>query len=119
MSQTNNNNEQPNKINSGSTVVHDDDIIELKPLKREFSIESGPRILIRDFDVYLCYTDKDNYVIKSCITDEPVANRRYNKKTGYVEKIDPTLEEEDRRLLIIAVDPSAVLAEDYYRSQGY
>ena len=123
MSQTNNNNnndEQTNKTDLGFTVVDVElEDIEIPPMKRENSIQDGPRILTRDFDVYILKYDKDNYVIKSCITDQPVANRRYNKETGYIEKIDPNLEEEDRRLLITALDPLAVLEEDYYKSLGY
>ena len=122
MSQTNNNNdEQTNKTDTGFTVVDvvSDDIIELPPMKREITMMSSVRILTRDFDLYVLQYDKDNYVIKSCITDKPVANRRYNKATGYIEKIDLNLEEEDRRLLITALDPLAVLEEDYYKSLSY
>ena len=122
MSQTNNNDdEQTNKTDTGFTVVdvESDDIIELPPMKREITMMSSLRILTRDFDVYVLQYDKDNYVIKSCITDQPVANRRYNKAAGYIEKIDPNLEEEDRRLLITALDPLAVLEEDYYKSLSY
>ncbi len=87
----------------------------LEPIyPRQTTIE-GPRILTRDFDIYVTQYDKDNFIIKSCITDKPVLNRRYNKITGYVEKIDPTLEEEDRRLVIIAADPTAILEEDYIK----
>lgn len=112
MSQTNNTN------NTDFTVVELEDIKSFVPLARCKTIQ-GPRILIKDTDIYILQCDKNNYIIKSWITDQPVANRRYNKETGYVEKIDPTLEEEDRRLLILAVDPTAILAEDYYKSIGY
>ena len=115
MSQTNNNNNPNEKF----TLVEIEDTIEIPRLSREISIQGAPRILTRDFDIYILQHDKDNYEIHSCITDKPVANRRYNKTTGYVEKIDPTLEEEDRRLIILANDPLAVLAEDYYKSLGY
>jgi hypothetical protein len=123
MSQTTHNNdddEQTNKPDLGFTVVDVElEEIEIPPMKRENSIQGGPRILTRDFDLYILKYDKDNYVIKSCITDQPVANRRYNKETGYIEKIDPNLEEEDRRLLITGFDPLAVLAEDYYKSLNF
>lgn len=70
----------------------------------------GPLILAKDSDLYiLC--DGTKKIIKSWITDKEVPNRRLNEKTGYLEKIDPTIEEEDRRLLI----PNAILAEDYYK----
>jgi hypothetical protein len=83
--------------------------------KRQTTMCYGPRILSIDYDVYTMWIDKDNCIIKSCITDKPVPNRRYNKKTGYVEKIDPTLEEEDRRLIVLAADPTAILEEDYVK----
>jgi hypothetical protein len=68
----------------------------------------GPLILTLDSDLYIL-SDGHNKTIKSWITDKPVSNRRLNEKTGYLEKIDPTIEEEDRRLLI----PNAILAENY------
>jgi len=114
MSQTNNNANN----NSEFTVIEvgEEDLIEIPQMKRENSIQDGPRILMRDYDLYVLKYDKDNYVIYSCITDKPIANRRYNEATGYIEKIDPTLEEEDRRLLIMAIDPRAVLVENYYKT---
>ena len=112
MSQTNNNN------NTDFTVAEVEDMKSFVPLARYKTIK-GPRILTKDSDIYVLQCGKNNYVIKSWITNKPVANRRYNKETGYAEKIDPTLEEEDRRLLILAVDPTAILAEDYYKSIGY
>ena len=82
---------------------------------------NAPRILYKDFDLYICQCpiDKNKIIIKSRITEQIIPNRRYNKKSGYIEKIDLTLEEEDRRLLITAKDPKAVLGEDYYKSLGY
>ena len=120
MSHTNNTNNT--KIPTKNIVPIDLDLelpLEIPQLKRETTIQGGPRILTRDADIYILMYDDNHFIIKSYITDQPVANRRYNKETGYVEKIDPSLEEEDRRLLITALDFNAVLAEDYYRSLGY
>jgi hypothetical protein len=115
MSQTNNNNN-----NREFTLVNVElEDIEIPQLKREISIQGSPRILTRDFDLYVHRHDKDNYVIKSCITDKSVTNRRYNNETGYIEKIDLSLEEEDRRLIILALDPTAILSEDYYKGLIY
>jgi hypothetical protein len=81
--------------------------LETPRLTRSETIR-GPLILVRDSDLYIL-SNGTNKVIKSWITDKEVPNRRLNEKTGYLEKIDPSIEEEDRRLLI----PNAILAENY------
>ena len=84
---------------------NDDELPPLRPLTRCITIP-GPCTLIRDADLYvLC--DGPTKIIKSWITDKPVPNRRLNER-GHIEMIDPTIEEEDRRLLI----PNAILAEN-------
>jgi hypothetical protein len=45
-----------------------------------------------------------------------VPNYRYNKITKRIEKIDPTIEEEDRRLIVLQRNPKAILFEDYERN---
>jgi hypothetical protein len=135
MSQTNNNEEIDLLLNN-----YEQEVEQIKevyaPLKRRvinehndpfpehcvtFTDPNAPRILSKDSDLYisLCPIDKQTIIIKSKITEQIIPNRRYNKKSGYIEKIDLTIEEEDRRLIIIARDPKAVLMEDYYKSLGY
>ena len=85
-------------------------------LQRERTI-NGPSILRRDADLYILWSGGIP-LIKSFVTFEIVPNRRYNKILDRIEKIDPTIEEEDRRLIVIARDPSAMLEEDYNRKMG-
>jgi hypothetical protein len=106
--------EKQKSIKNEFQLVHiDEDDLELlgvepKRIAREKKIV-GPLILVRDSDLYIL-SDGPNKTIKSWITDKEVPNRRINERTGYSEKIDPTIEEEDRRLLV----PNAILAEEYY-----
>lgn len=108
--------EEKTPIKNGFQLIKiDEDDLELSGLKpkglsRQITMP-GPLILVKDSDLYiLC--DGTKKIIKSWITDKEVPNRRLNEKTGYLEKIVSTIEEEDRRLLI----PNAILAEDYYKS---
>jgi hypothetical protein len=102
-------------------VINDPDEATFPERCVTFTDPNAPRILSKDSDLYisLCPIDKKTIIIKSNITEQIIPNRRYNKKSGYIEKIDLTIEEEDRRLIIIARDPKAVLMEDYYKSLGY
>jgi len=84
--------------------------------KRQIT-RSIPAILHRDADLMILWISQTEYVIKSWITDKPVANRKYNPDTKRVEKIDWTLEEEDRRLILLERHPENhyCLEEDYYK----
>ena len=126
MSQPNNNNAslikeeekevetEQKPIKNEFQLVHiDEDDLELLGLEpqrivREKAIR-GPLILVRDSDIYIV-SNGTTKIFMSWITNKEVPNRRLNERTGYSEKIDPTIEEEDRRLLI----PNAILAEEYY-----
>ncbi len=69
----------------------------------------GPLILAKDSDLYVLIVD-NNYIIKSWITDNVVDNRVYNVQKNKIEIIDPTIVEEDRRLLL----PNCILQENLY-----
>jgi len=73
----------------------------------------GPGILRRDMDLMVLTTDDGERLIKSFWTNKIVPNRRCNSVTGYIEIIDPTIEEEDRRLAILKLNPDAILEEDH------
>jgi hypothetical protein len=87
-------------------------------MKRSTAIDNckdDPIILKKNEDLYVSY-DIDSHEIRSSITFDIVPNYRYNKITKRIEKIDPTIEEEDRRLIVLQRNPKAILFEDYERN---
>jgi hypothetical protein len=73
--------------------------------------KDDPLILKKNDDLYVSNNALNSYDIKSSITFEIVPNYRYNESTQLIEKIDPTIEEEDRRLIILQKNPNATLFE--------
>jgi hypothetical protein len=73
-------------------------------------------ILKKNDDLYI-YQNVDSHEIRSSITFKPVSNYRYNEPMRRIEKIDPTIEEEDRRLIILRKNPKAILFEDYEKKR--
>ena len=74
--------------------------------------KNDPVILKKDDDLYV----SNNGLIKeirSSITFEMVPNYRYNETTKLIEKIDPTIEEEDRRLIVLQRNSNAILKEEF------
>ena len=83
-------------------------------IKRGTAIDNcqdDPLILKRNDDLYVWHGLTKE--IKSSITFKIVPNYRYNETTQQIEKIDPSIEEEDRRLIILQRNPNAILEEDY------
>jgi len=90
------------------------DKLSIPELKRSIAIDNckdDPVILKKNDDLYVL--DGLTKEIRSSITFKPVPNYRYNEITNRIEKIDPTIEEEDRRLIVLQRNPNAVLEEDY------
>jgi hypothetical protein len=82
-------------------------------------IERGTAIEICKDDPLILKKNEDLYVscgltteIKSSITFKTVPNYRHNEITQKIEKIDLTIEEEDRRLIILQKNPNAILSEN-------
>ena len=86
-------------------------IPELKRSRAIDNCDNDPLILKKNNDLYVSHT-LNSYEIKSSITFAMVPNYRYNEKTRCIEKIDPTIEEEDRRLIVLQKNPNAILKED-------
>jgi hypothetical protein len=100
--------------------IGEEDVNELiiPKMKRSTAIEccrDNPLILRRNDDLYVSHS-LNSIEIKSSITFEIVPNYRYNETTNRIEKIDPTIEEEDRRLIILQRNPNAILEENYERN---
>jgi|LakMenE18May11ns_1017448.scaffolds.fasta_scaffold9587356_1 hypothetical protein len=115
-------NSQPIKLSRSvciytSETDQDEDEAEeliMPTLKRCTAIDNckdDPVILKKNDDLYVL--DGLTKEIRSSITFKPVPNYRYNEITNRIEKIDPTIEEEDRRLIVLQRNPNAVLEEDY------
>ena len=89
------------------------DELNTPQLKRSNAIDNckdDPLILKKNEDLYVsCGSTKE---IKSSITFDVVPNYRYNETTQLIEKIDPTIEEEDRRLILLQKNPNAILEEE-------
>jgi len=110
-------NSQPIKITRSNPSEIVDDINELiiPTIKRCTAIDfckNDPVILKKDDDLYV----SNNGLIKeirSSITFEMVPNYRYNETTKCIEKIDPTIEEEDRRLIVLQRNPNSILEEEF------
>jgi hypothetical protein len=89
------------------------DELSIPELKRSNAIDNckdDPVVLKKNDDLYVsCSLTKE---IKSSITFEVVLNYRYNEITQLIEKIDPTIEEDDRRLIVLQRNPNVILAEN-------
>jgi hypothetical protein len=87
--------------------------LSIPEIKRSTAIEyckDDPVVLKKNDDLYVsCGLTKE---IKSSITFEVVLNYRYNEITQLIEKIDTTIEEEDRRLIVLQRNPNVILAEN-------
>lgn len=94
-------------------VEEDLDDLSIPEIKRSTAIEyckDDPVVLKKNDDLYVsCGLTKE---IKSSITFEVVLNYRYNEITQLIEKIDTTIEEEDRRLIVLQRNPNVILAEN-------
>jgi hypothetical protein len=100
--------------------TEEEDVSELiiPKIKRSTAIDScidDPLILRRNDDLYVSH-GLNSTQVKSSITFEIVPNYRYNETIGLIEKIDPTIEEDDRRLIILQRNPNAILEENYERN---
>jgi len=114
-------NSQPIKQSRCICICEDEDeasALTFPKIKRSTAIDNckdDPVILKKNEDLYVSY-DIDSHEIRSSITFEVVPNYRYNEITKSIEKIDPTIEEEDRRLIVLQRNPKAILLEDYERN---
>ena len=92
----------------------EDEELIIPTIKRCTAIDNckdDPVILKKNDDLYVL--NGLTKEIWSSITFNPVPNYQYNEITKHIEKIDPTIEEEDRRLIVLQRNPNAVLEEDY------
>lgn len=108
-------------VYSSETEEDDDDEecdkLIIPPIKRSTAIdtcENDPVILKKNDDLYVL--NGITKEIRSSITFEMVPNYQYNEITNCIEKIDPTIEEEDRRLIVLQRNPNAILEEDYKKN---
>jgi hypothetical protein len=112
-------NSQPIKLSRSVCIYTEEDEDENKELiiptiQRCTAIDNckdDPIILKKNDDLYVL--NGLTKEIWSSITFEMVPNYRYNEITNRIEKIDPTIEEEDRRLIVLQKNPNAILEEDY------
>jgi hypothetical protein len=104
-------------INTSETVEEYLCDLNMPEIKRGTAIDNckdDPLILKKNDDLYVsCGLIKE---IKSSITFDVVPNCRYNETTERIEKIDPTIEEEDRRLIVLQRNPNAILEEEFERN---
>jgi len=111
-------NSQPIKLSRSICIYpsedEDTDELIIPSIKRSTAIDNckdDPLILKKNDDLYvLCGLTKE---IRSSITFEMVPNYQYNEITDRIEKIDPTIEEEDRRLIVLQKNPNVIFKEDY------
>jgi hypothetical protein len=92
----------------------EDEELIIPTIKRCTAIDNckdDPVILKKNDDLYVL--NGLTKEIWSSITFNPVLNYRYNEITEQIEKIDLTIEEEDRRLIVLQRNPNAILEEDY------
>jgi len=92
----------------------EDEKLIIPTIKRSTAIDNcrdDPVILKKNDDLYVL--NGLTKEIWSSITFNPVSNYQYNEITKHIEKIDPTIEEEDRRLIVLLRNPNAILEEDY------
>lgn len=102
-------------INPPEPDKDEDEELIIPKIKRSTAIDNcrdDPLILKRNNDLYVSH-GLNSLEIKSSITFNTVPNYRYNNITQRIEKIDPTIEEEDRRLIVLQRNPNAILEEDY------
>ena len=95
--------------------VEDEDKFIIPAMKRSTAIDNCKDdyvVLKKDDDLYVS-NNADSREIRSSITFEPVPNYRYNETTSRIEKIDPSMEEEDRRRIVLQKNPNAILEEDF------
>lgn len=88
-------------------------VFSIPKIKRGTAIDNckdDPLILKKNDDLYVS-NGLNSRDIKSSITFKVVPNYRYNETTQRIEKINPMIEEEDRRLIILQKNPNAILAE--------
>ena len=112
-------NSQPIKLSRSvciytSETDEDDEELIIPTMKRCTAIDNckdDPIILKKNDDLYVLNSFTKE--IRSSITFEMVPNYRYNEITKLIEKIDTTIEEEDRRLIVLQRNPNAILEEDY------
>ena len=101
--------------NAEEEIVDDINELIIPILKKSTAIdycENDAIILKKNDDLYV----SNNGLIKeirSSITFEMVPNYIYNETTKLIEKIDATIEEEDRRLIVLQRNPNAILEEDF------
>jgi hypothetical protein len=96
---------------------YNDEELIIPTIKRSTAIDSckdDPLILKRNDDLYVWH-GLNSIEVKSSITFEIVPNYRYNETTQQIEQIDPMIEEEDRRLIVLQRNPNAILEENYER----
>jgi hypothetical protein len=99
-----------------SEIDHQNNLDELNipEIKRSSAIDNckdDPLILKKNDDLYVS-CGLNSLEIKSSITFDVVPNYRFNEITQQIEKIDSTIEEEDRRLIVLQRNPHAILKED-------
>ena len=102
-------------INPSEPDEDEDEELIIPKIKRSTAIDNcknDPLILKRNNDLYVSH-GLNSLEIKSSITFNTVPNYRYNDLTQRIETIDPTIEEEDRRLIVLQRNPNAILEEDY------
>ena len=93
----------------------EDEELIIPIIKRCTAIDNcrdDPVILKKNDDLYVSCS-LNSLEIKSSITFDVVPNYRFNEITQQIEKNDPTIEEEDRRLIVLQKNPKAMLEEDY------
>jgi hypothetical protein len=112
-------NSQPIKLSRCTCIYspetdEDDEELIIPTMKRCTAIDNckdDPVILKKNDDLYVL--NGPTKEIWSSITFNPVPNYRYNEITKLIEKIDPAIEEEDRRLIVLQRNSNAILEEDY------
>jgi len=98
-------------INPSETVEEDLCDLNIPEIKRGTAIDNckdDPLILKKNDDLYVS-CGLNSLEIKSSITFDVVPNYRFNEITQQIEKNDPTIEEEDRRLIVLQKNPYAIL----------
>lgn len=89
------------------------DKLNIPQLKRSTAIDNckdDPLILKKNDDLYIS-SGINSLEIKSSITFDVVSNYHFNEITQQIEKIDSTIEEEDRRLIVLQKNPNVILKE--------
>ena len=105
----------PSERENDDQFLQELNIPEIKRCTAIDNCKNDPVILKKNEDLYVSY-ELGSYEIRSSITFEMVPNYRYNEITKRIEKIDPTIEEEDRRLIVLQRNSNAILKEDSERN---